>query len=79
MFHIGIKCELCSEGLKTLVMSNKAECNTVEKMIANEVIMLMSLHMVDIQNKCLKELGITGMFTGKPEMTVIAKGENKHG
>jgi hypothetical protein len=35
--------------------------------------------MVDIQNKCLKELGVTGMFTGKPEMTVIAKGGKKHG
>jgi hypothetical protein len=79
MVQIGIKCELCSEGLKTLVMSNKAGCNTVEAMIANEIMMLMSLHMVDIQNKCLKELGITGMFTGKPEMTVIAKGGEKHG
>jgi hypothetical protein len=79
MFKIGIKCELCSEGLKTLVISNKAECNTAEAIIANEVITLMSLHMVDIQNKCLKKLGITGMFTDKAEMTVLTKGGKKHG
>ena len=78
MFKIGIVSEGYEEGLKTAVIFNEGDCNSMEKLLGKKIMALLSVHIASMSDKCLEELGIRKSY-GNAEVCFDKRAENKTG